>query len=175
MVLWANLKPSKTHIKIREYSTYRLIFGLFLKLKKFMVRQWNLPNHFASKTQRILLRYCFFLAACNKKFQRANATDIAKNGHDPLDDCLKAGWARDSQTHTRLVDSLICITCSLEKNAFSVLYCVMAALHYSLLHRFEIFSAPETIKHGSIRLPPRSLASSRDCSLEKIKVTYVNK
>ena len=42
-----------------------------------------------------------------------------------------------------------------------------------MLHRFEIFSAPGTIAHGSIRLPPRSLAasqprslaSSRDCSL----------
>ena len=37
----------------------------------------------------------------------------------------------------------------------------MFALDYSLLHRFEIFSAPGTIAHGSIRLPPpRSLASS---------------
>ena len=39
------------------------------------------------------------------------------------------------------------------------------ALHYSMLHRFEIFSAPGTIAHGLIRLPPRSLASSRGCSL----------
>ena len=63
------------------------------------------------------------------------------------------------------MDSLICITCSLENNAFSVLHYVMVALHYSMLHRFEIFSAPGTIAHGSIRLPPRSLASSRGCSL----------
>ena len=34
-----------------------------------------------------------------------------------------------------------------------------------LLHRFEIFSSPGTIAHCSIRLPPRSLASSRGCSL----------
>ena len=36
---------------------------------------------------------------------------------------------------------------------------------YIMLHRFEIFSAPGTIVHGSIRLPPHSLASSRGCSL----------
>ena len=34
-----------------------------------------------------------------------------------------------------------------------------------MLQRFEIFSAPGTIAHGSIRLPPRSLASLRGCSL----------
>ena len=41
----------------------------------------------------------------------------------------------------------------------------MVALHYSMLHRFEIFPAPGTIAHCSIRLPPRSLGSSRGCSL----------
>ena len=50
-------------------------------------------------------------------------------------------------------------------NAFSVLHYVMVALHYSTLHRFEIFSAPGTIARSSIRLPPRSLASSQGCSL----------
>ena len=33
------LKSLKNHIKVRKYATYRLIFGLFLKLKKIMVRQ----------------------------------------------------------------------------------------------------------------------------------------
>ena len=94
----------------------------------------------------------FFLVACNKKFQRENATDIASDGNDPPDDWLKTRWARDSQTRARLVDSLICITCALENNALSVLHYVMAALHYSMLHRFEIFSAPGIIAHGSIRL-----------------------
>ena len=85
--------------------------------------------------------------------------------HDPPDDWLKTGSARDSQTRSRLVDSLICITCSLENNAFFVPHYVMLALHYSMLHRFEIFSAPGTIAHGSIRLPPRSLAPSQGCLL----------
>ena len=70
-----------------------------------------------------------------------------------------------TKTRTRLVDSLIRITCLLENNAFSVLHYVMVALHYSMLHRFEIFSAPGTIVHGSIRLPPNSLASSQGLSL----------
>ena len=63
------------------------------------------------------------------------------------------------------MDSLICITCLLENNAFSVLHYIMVALHYSMLHRFEIFSAPGTIAHGSIRLPPRSLVKTWGCSL----------
>ena len=40
-----------------------------------------------------------------------------------------------------------------------------------MLHRFKIFSAPGTISHGSIRLPPHSLASSRGCSLA-INITW---
>ena len=46
-------------------------------------------------------------------------------------DWLTTGWARDSQTRTRLLDSLICITCSLESDASSVLHYVKnVALHY---------------------------------------------
>ena len=80
------------------------------------------------------------------------------------------GWRRDEHgthkhAHGSCMDSLTCITCSLENNAFSVLHYVMVALHYSVLHRFETFSAPGKITHGSIRLPPRNLASSRGCSL----------
>ena len=131
-----------------------------------MLRRRSLPNYLASKTQSIFRR-CFFLAAGNKKFHRANATAIAYDANEnPPDDWLKTGWARDSQTRTRLVDSLICITCSLENNELSVLhYVINVALHYWVLHRFEIFSAPGTIALGSIRLPLRSLASSRGCSL----------
>ena len=78
-----------------------------------------------------------------------------------------------TNTHKRLVDSLICMKCSLENNAFSFPHYVMAALHYSMLHRFKIFSAPGTIAHGSIRLPPRSLVSSRGCSLAIILFYFI--
>ena len=33
--------------------------------------------------------FCFFLAACNKKFQQSNATDTAWDGNDPPNDWLK--------------------------------------------------------------------------------------
>ena len=78
-----------------------------------------------------------------------------------------------TNTHKQLVDSLIRIKCSLENNAFSVSHYLMAALHYSMLHRFKIFSAPGTIAHGSIRLPPRSLGSLRACSLAIILFHFI--
>ena len=81
-----------------------------------MARRWSLPNYFPSNTQSILRR-CFFLAAGNKKFQRPNGTAIAYDANEyPPDDWLKTRWARDSQTRTRLGNSLICITRSLEDN-----------------------------------------------------------
>ena len=59
-----------------------------------------------------------------------------------------------------------CITCLLKNNVFSVLhYITNVALHYYMLHQSKIFSAPGTIAHVSIRLSPRSLASSRGCLL----------
>ena len=37
--LISKLKIVENHIKVHEYSTYRLPFGFFLKLKKFKARQ----------------------------------------------------------------------------------------------------------------------------------------
>ena len=116
------------------------------------------------KDTKIPLRYYFSYRRAIKN-SSGQMRQISLRIDDPPDDWLKKGWARDSQTRTRLVDSLICISRSLENNEFSVLHYVMVALHYSMLHRFKIFSAPGTIAHNSIRLPPRSLASPRGCSL----------
>ena len=44
---------------------------------------------FSFKDQKNLAALLFFLVACNKKFQRANATDIASDGNDPPDDGLE--------------------------------------------------------------------------------------
>ena len=125
-----------------------------------MLRRPSLPNYFASKTQSIFRR-CFFLAAGNKKFQRANAKRVWCKWISTwrmVEDGMSTG------SRTRLVDSLICITCSLENNELSVLHYVRnVGLYYQVLHRFEIFSAPGTIALGSIRLPLRRLASSRGC------------
>ena len=58
---------------------------------------------------------------------------------------LTIGWRRDERgthKHTRLVDSLICIKCSLQNNAFSVPHYVMAALHYDLCYIDSRFFLP---------------------------------
>ena len=54
------------------------------------------------------------------------------------------------QANGRLVDSLFCITCSLENNASSVLhYVIKVTLHHLMLHRFEIHSAYSFITEGA--------------------------
>ena len=77
---------------------YRLRFGLLLKLKNWLwwANEAFLIYVFCFKDTKNLAALLFFLAASNKKFQRANATYIAREGSDPPDDWLKTGWARDS-------------------------------------------------------------------------------
>ena len=152
MVFEANLESSKTSywspriINVQTYEAFRI-------------------TNFTSKTKHFTA-LLFFLAACNKKFQRANAQPYA---HDASTN--KSGWTWDSQARTRLVDSLYhvfaqkqCFLCS----SLSNLCCLTLHYYTLLLHRFEIFSAPGTIAHGSIRLP-----SSRDCLLAIMR-TEVN-
>ena len=115
-----------------------------------MVRQWSVPNCFASETKEKFAALLFFLAACNKKIPAAKCAAIYAYAYAANSNASKAGWTRDSQACTRLVDSLFCITCSLENNAFAALhYVISVALHYSMLHRFETFSAPGTIAPGN--------------------------
>ena len=111
--------------------------------------------------------FIVFMPIKNKKLQRANATAIrvcCRWIHPTI------GWRQDKHgTHKHAhVDSLSCITCSLENNAFSVLhYVIKVNLHYLMLHRVEIHSALELSRTALLynRLPPRSLASSRGYSL----------
>ena len=127
-----------------------------------MARRRSLPNYFASKTQ-ILQRYYYFLAADNKKFQRVKCDSYTRMMQmNPPDDWLKTGWARDSQTRTRLMDSLFCIKCSVENNAVSVLYYVKKVTLHCLRDSFCL----GTFAHGFIRPPP---ASSRGCSFAIIE------
>ena len=44
---------------------------------------------FCFKDKKNFAALLFFSASCNKKFQRANATDIAYDRNDPADDWLK--------------------------------------------------------------------------------------
>ena len=80
--LISELKILEKSIYVGEYSTYGLIFGLFLKIQRH-------------KKFRGLL---FFLAACNEKFKRANAQPFAYTANEKVN---KAGGARDSQARTR--------------------------------------------------------------------------
>ena len=66
-----------------------------------MLRRRSLPNYLASKTQSTFRR-CFFLAAGNKKFQRANATAIAYDANEnPPDDSVEDGMSTGlTNTHT---------------------------------------------------------------------------
>ena len=75
--LISKLKSLKNHIKVRKYATYRLTFGLFLKLKKNHGAPMKPSELFNFKDTKHCAELLFFLAACNTKFQRANATDIA--------------------------------------------------------------------------------------------------
>ena len=88
------------------------------------VRQWSLPKYFASKAKWVLRRYYIFLAAGNKKSQRAIATTVrvwCKWIHTTI------GWRKDehgihkhahgswilycvSRVRSKAMDSLFCIT-----------------------------------------------------------------
>ena len=139
-----------------------------------MLRQWSLPNYFASKTQKISLLHYF-----SQRYPIKNSSGQMRQISRKMEMIHPTiGWRRDEHgthkhAHGSCMDSLTCITCSLENNALSVLHYVMFALHYSMLHRFEIFSSPGTIAHGSIRLSPRNLASSRGCLLAIIIIITI--
>ena len=60
----------------------------------------------------------------------------------PPDDWLKTGWARDSQTRARTVDSRICITCPLENNALSVLHYVINVAYITACYIDSRFFLP---------------------------------
>ena len=66
----------KNHIKVREYSSYRLKFGLFLKLNKNYGAPMKNSELFCFKDTKKFAAL-FFVAAGNKKFQRANAQPYA--------------------------------------------------------------------------------------------------
>ena len=152
MVLF--IKQTQNPPKNVQRTDYFLLFWSL-----FLVCQWSLPNYFASRTQKTC-GIIFFLSS------RQMRSHTHMRQMNPPNDWLKTGWTRNSQARPRLVDSLFCITCSIENNAFSVLdYVIKVTLHYYMLHRFEIFSPFRTFAHGSIRLPPSSLTSLRGCLL----------
>ena len=142
------LEKSYLYYKSRNIQRTDLYFGLFLKLTKFMVHQWSLPNYFASKTQKILLHYYFSWrhAMKNSSGQMRQISRRMKMIHPTI------GWRPDEHgTHKHAHGSWILLSVSrVRSKTMHSLHYIMAALHYSMLHRFETFSAPGTTAHGSI-------------------------
>ena len=101
---------------------------------------------------------------------------------NPLDDWLKTRWARDSQTRThgswilcsvsrvrsKTMDSRFCITSQRLPYIYITILCYIHS-------RFFLPWNYRARQHGSIRLPPRSLASSRGRTLAIRMGALVNK
>ena len=157
-------------LKVRKYSTYRLIFGLFLKLKKFMVLQWRFQNYFASKTKKILLRYYFSQrhAIKNSSGQMRQISHMIEMIQPTI------GWRRNERgTHKNTHGSwILWSVLRVRLRTMHSLFCITSWLPYITLYSSirDFFSAPGKIAHGSMRLSPRSLASSRGCSLAIINL-----
>ena len=109
----------------------------------------------------------FFLAACNKKFQRAKKMWQRLSRMEMIHPTI--GWRRDEHgTHKHAHSSWILWSASrVCSKTMHSLFCITSWLHYITLCYIDskIFSAPGTIMHGSIRLPPRSIVSLWGCSL----------
>ena len=140
--LISNLKIlKKSYLSPRTFNVQTYIWFLF-KAKKILCC--------ANEAFQIILIQghkkfagLFFQPACNKKFQWAKKMWQRLCRMEMIHPMI--GWRRDehgTHKHTQLVDSLICIKCLLENNAFSVLHYVMVALHYSMLHRYKDFFCP---------------------------------
>ena len=130
-----------------------------------MVRQWSLPNYFASKIKKNSLRYYFswrhaIKISSGQMPQISRRTEMI---HPTI------GWRRDEHgTKKHAHDSWILWSVSrVRSKTMHSLSCITSWLPYITLCYFDswFFSAPGTIAHGSIRLSTRSLASSRGCSL----------
>ena len=83
----------------------------------------------------------FFLAACNKKFQRANATDVAYDRNDPADEAVEDGMSVGlTKTHTALGFSDLyyvftrkqCILCSALRHGYLTLLYVSSIRDFFL-------------------------------------------
>ena len=108
---------------------------------------------FCFKDTKNVQALSFFLAASNKKFQRANAQpthmpqmqmQIRRDKHGIHN------W--DSQACTQLLDSLFCITCFLENNAFSVLNCLTLVYVTSIQDVFCPWNNRSLLYYGAARL-----------------------
>ena len=125
--------------------------------RRFMFRQWSLPKYFASKAKWVLRRYYIFLAAGNKKFQRANATTVrvwCKWIHPTI------GSRKDEHgIHKHVHGSCILYCVSrVRSKTMDSLFCIMSLkLLYTIPYVKSIWDSfyLGNFAHSFIRLPPR--------------------
>ena len=118
-----------------------------------MVSWWSLPNHFASQAQSIL-QWRFFSGRhvwCKWISTRRLADDRMSRG------LTNTNLARGFSDLHHVFARKQCILCATLHHK-----CCLTLLCYIDSRLFSIFSASGTVAHGSIRLSPRSLASSRE-------------
>ena len=150
----------KSYLSPRIFNVYRFIFGPFLKLNKIYGAPMKPSELFCFK-DTINFKALFFLSGTQLKIPAGKCDSYRL-------------WCKWIFTRRLVEDGMSTrLTNTHTDRGFSDLYYVSArkqcilcsalrhncCLHYCILHRFEIFSAPGIIAHGSIRLPPRSLAS----------------
>ena len=127
-----------------------------------MVRQWSLPNYFASKTQKFRCVIIFLSGMQMRQISRR-----MEMIHPTI------GWRRyEHGTHKHAHGSwILWFVSRVRLKTMHSLSFITSWLPYITLCYTDsrYFSAPGTIARGSFRLPPRSLASSRWYSLVKRK------
>ena len=116
----------------------------FIFTKKTYVSSVKPSEVFCFKGKMSFAALLYFLSGRQLKIPAGKCDNCTRMMQmNPPDDWLKKGWALDSQTRARLVDSLLCMTCSLENNGFSVLHHVIkVALHYTLCQIDSRFILP---------------------------------
>ena len=132
LVLFANLKSSKNHIKIRKYSTCRLIFGLFLKLKKL----WRANEAFRivllqrHKKSRCVI---IFLSSMQKKKNSSRQMRQISGRMEMIHPTI--GWRRDEHgTHKHAHGSWILWSVSrVRSKTMYSMFCVTSWLSYITL------------------------------------------
>ena len=131
-----------------------------------MVRQWSLPNYFASKIKKISLRYYFSWrhAIKNCSGQMPQISRRTEMIHPTI------GWRRDEHgTQKHAHDSWILWSVSrVRSKTMHSLSCITSWLPYiTLCYIDSRFFLPleQSLTVLLARLPTRSLASSRGCSL----------
>ena len=140
---YPNMQPVKDQVNQDKYRLVRAI----AKCQRAKILPIRVRCSICLEISRITVIWNFLLFFSLKMIRNSSRQVrqlYAYVANESTRRLVEDGISQNSQTRTRLVDSLLCITCSLENNAFSVLhYVIKGTLHYLMLHGFEIHSGLE--------------------------------